>query len=60
MKRKMNKPKALKGALKQTDTLSSKRTMGNPGNGKASKARAMPAKGKGPKGFMKRMEHAKL
>lgn len=33
-------PKALKGALKQADTMSDKKTMGNPGGGKsAMKAR---------------------
>jgi hypothetical protein len=41
MKRKMQKsPKALRGALKQTDTLAEKPTMGNPGAVKrAGKAR---------------------
>jgi hypothetical protein len=38
MKKKMqSKPKALKGALKQVDTLAEKKTMGNPGGGKRMK-----------------------
>lgn len=42
MKGKTHMPKGLTGRLKQVDTLSDKRTMGNPGGGK----RAMKARDK--------------